>query len=890
MPAEGGATDDMKDAKGVADGPSSGGGNGGSGGRSGGSAGGSGGGGGGAGGMVPDAAIDAPPAPQGASCSADGECALGVCADGFCCDKACTGCNACARTQTGQPDGTCASATSGLNPHSTCTDQRGTNQCGTDGTCDGAGACRYVSTSHVCTDSSCTGKVFTPVSTCDGKGACVTVTTQDCAPYLCAATGCQKTCTVPADCDTTTYYCDTTNKICASRKKNGSTASQGSECISNAVADGVCCDKADCSGCMACSLTLNGQTDGQCLPVPANKVGHSTCTVSNTPCGTTGVCDGAGKCQNGASGTNCGSTCSGSTLTPKTCDGAGNCTARTATSCAPYVCAATGDVCGGKKALGVACSAASECDSSNCQDNLAGTAKICCSVNCSTCQGCNSNGTGCTKKNTGAPDSACSNTAASCQNGTCNNAGACAVTPTVACGAGPSCLAGVVTAAYACNASGQCVPGGQTTCSTGACNAAGTGCSDQKILGLPCSQGSECISGFCAGNVCCDRACTGACEQCSSAGHCAYKSGAQCAAAPGVCANTAVCNGSSADCPTPTMKSGTTCGTAPGACANAPVCDGFSANCPAATMKSGTQCLAASGCANAAVCDGINTNCPLPTAKSAGTVCGTATSCANAAVCTGNSTTCPATGSPKLSGTPCGTMNCSGTTQSGPTCNASGTCGGSTSRDCYPFACVQGSGCKTSCTTNADCAGTGSVFCGSTGVCGSDTLHCWHADNSPNAPLWQITSDGFYHNYNTPGDTPADVCGRLVLCGFDDWRVPNIDELRSLIRVSSSSQECAPNVTGGACGITTSCPDLREQCTGPNGNNCNGMCDLQAGPGASGCYWPYPFGGACFEYWSSTSYADSAFPTNRYRFINFQEGYIWSCDPSDSNYVLCVRP
>jgi hypothetical protein len=564
----GGATDGMKDAKGVADGPSSGGGNGGSGGGSGGR------GGGGGSGKVPDAAVDAPPAPQGATCSADGDCASSVCADGFCCDKACTGCNACTRTQTGQPDGTCAPATSGLNPHSTCTDQRGTNQCGTDGTCDGAGACRYVSTSHVCTDSSCNGKVFTPVSTCDGKGACVTVKTQDCAPYLCASTGCQKTCTVPADCDTTTYYCDTTNKICASKKKNGSTASQGSECVSNAIADGVCCDKADCSGCMACSLTLNGQTDGQCLPVPANKVGHSTCTASNTTCGTTGVCDGAGKCQNGASGTNCGSTCTGSTLTPKTCDGAGNCTARTATSCAPYVCAATGDVCGGKKALGVACSAASECDSSNCQDNLAGTAKICCSVNCSTCQGCNSNGTGCTKKNTGAPDSACSNTAASCQNGTCDNAGACAVTPTVACGAGASCLAGVVTAAYACNTSGQCVPGGQTTCSTGACNAAGTGCSNQKILGLSCSQGSECISGFCAGSVCCDRACTGACEQCSSAGHCAYKSGTQCAAATGACANAALCNGSSADCPAATMKSGTTCGSAPGGCANAPVCDG----------------------------------------------------------------------------------------------------------------------------------------------------------------------------------------------------------------------------------------------------------------------------------------------------------------------------
>jgi hypothetical protein len=72
------------------------------------------------------------------------------------------------------------------------------------------------------------------------------------------------------------------------------------------------------------------------------------------------MCDGAGHCQNGASATSCGSTCTGSTLTTKTCDGAGACVARTPTSCSPYVCAATGDVCGTKKAPGIGCSGDSE--------------------------------------------------------------------------------------------------------------------------------------------------------------------------------------------------------------------------------------------------------------------------------------------------------------------------------------------------------------------------------------------------------------------------------------------------------------------------------------------------------------------------------------------------
>jgi len=126
--------------------------------------------------MVPDAAIDAPAlipdalSASGATCSANSDCASNVCADGFCCDKACTGCNACDQTLTGQPSGTCAPVTSGKNAHNFCKDETTTKKCGNDGTCDGAGACRYASTSVVCTDASCNGSVFTPVSTCDGKG------------------------------------------------------------------------------------------------------------------------------------------------------------------------------------------------------------------------------------------------------------------------------------------------------------------------------------------------------------------------------------------------------------------------------------------------------------------------------------------------------------------------------------------------------------------------------------------------------------------------------------------------------------------------------------------------------------------------------------------------
>jgi hypothetical protein len=85
------------------------------------------------------AAPDAPPLPDGSSCTGGAECASGICADGVCCNRACDGlCQAC--NVTGM-EGTCAPVPAGEDPANDCA-QDPLASCARDGTCDGAGTCR----------------------------------------------------------------------------------------------------------------------------------------------------------------------------------------------------------------------------------------------------------------------------------------------------------------------------------------------------------------------------------------------------------------------------------------------------------------------------------------------------------------------------------------------------------------------------------------------------------------------------------------------------------------------------------------------------------------------------------------------------------------------------
>jgi len=88
------------------------------------------------------------------------------------------------------------------------------------------------------------------------------------------------------------------------------------------------------------------------------------------------------------------------------------------------------------------------------------------------------------------------------------------------------------------------------------------------------------------------------------------------------------------------------------------------------------------------------------------------------------------------------------------------------------------------------------------------------------------------------------------------WRVPTVDELRTLITLPASPEgDCALNVPLGGCGVTD--PDCLE----PSCNESCGQCTYGLGPATGGCYWPTSgFYGSCEggRYLTSSAYGTSA--------------------------------
>jgi len=117
-------------------------------------------------------------------------------------------------------------------------------------------------------------------------------------------------------------------------------------------------------------------------------------------------------------------------------------------------------------------------------------------------------------------------------------------------------------------------------------------------------------------------------------------------------------------------------------------------------------------------------------------------------------------------------------------------------------------------------------------------------------------------------------CDNLALAG-GGWRLPKIEELRTLIR------GCDAMAPGGACGVSDSC--LNSSCW-------NGACLGCSGDpsGATKCYEPPELRGDCAADWSSSYVTDSSVLVWEISF-NYPAGIGSARNFFDRARVRCVR-
>jgi hypothetical protein len=129
-------------------------------------------------------------------------------------------------------------------------------------------------------------------------------------------------------------------------------------------------------------------------------------------------------------------------------------------------------------------------------------------------------------------------------------------------------------------------------------------------------------------------------------------------------------------------------------------------------------------------------------------------------------------------------------------------------------------------------------------------------------------------------DAAVEYCEALG----NGWRLPNINELRSLIR------GCPQNELGGECGLSD--PDcLDGSCT----DGCV-VCESLQGPGNSGCYWDAELRGSCLPspeynyygvYWSSSKEPKHESTVWNVDFSQGSPDVSWTFNSSQA--IRCVR-
>ncbi len=556
---------------------------------------------------------------------------------------------------------------------------------------------------------------------------------------------------------TITKVCDGTG---ACRLRTGQPCAANGDCQGGFCVDGACCQNACAGACQTCNLP---GSPGMCLPSPAGKPGRAACSGTSS-------CDGAGNCKKGAGqacaaasecalaacadGVCCDVPCTGACLACNTPQHLGACSPAprySAKGClATQACDGVGAC---KLANGQACTADAACASGLCADG------VCCAGACGPCQACNLAGTlgTCANVASGQPSPGCAAPSS------CDGQGRCLLVAGKSCASASQCASAFCADGVCCDAacSGPCQACNLVS-SVGTCTAVGARLVDPDSCTAPkacdgagackltlaqgCTSASACLSGFCAGGLCCDSACTATCQSCSlsgSLGTCAPvpqgESTATCAA-PRTCDGAGACKlvlaqacTASSDCLSGNCADGFCCDTPcagtcqacnlpgrlgqcspvarsaadPDTCAPPAVCDGAGA----CLRSSGQACAGPAECLSGSCIDGA---CCTGACAGLGQPCTSKTSCASgrcvdgvccAADCTGACMACNVPGSiGQCTAVPTGQQDLD-TCAAPNACDGAGACAMKpvgracgTGRECQSGHCVDGLCCDTSCT------------------------------------------------------------------------------------------------------------------------------------------------------------------------------------------------
>jgi hypothetical protein len=361
-------------------------------------------------------------------------------------------------------------------------------------------------------------------------------------------------------------------------------------------------------------------------------------------------------------------------------------------------------------------------------------------------------------------------------------------------------------------------------------------------------------------------------DRCQEDGSCSGGYVTSCNNYPGVpaCFNPAACNPADGQC-TYVPRDGIAC-SRNDQCPHGP-CDPSTCTCTVLCTPL-TSCDDGDACTLGDMCDADGTCQPGPPLQcsdpSPSDLCVQAPSVCRAGLCVGT---------PRPAGRVCGNVQGCYRME----CNGNGACEpalycATPANTCQVAACLDGTECGfvikegAGCDENEDCAPDRE--------CNMETCQCWVPPCGAYG-TWPDPVTGLVWARDTSGamGTWANAMNRCAAAASStglNWRLPNITELRSLLR------GCPDTVAGGACPVSPQCSNTDDQICWLD--SCGG-CSYAGGPGLVGTYRdPCIQGG--YTDWSSTEAVDNP---EAVWVVNHIYGEVTVTSKTESKFGRCVR-